>query len=327
MKFFALLLATATVAFAHGPGKEGAFEGRRVLLIGIDGCRSDALKKAVDGGRAPNLAGLIKAGTVTWTAYTGGEPGGELLQDTVSGPGWTTILTGVWRDRHGVADNLFRLNRIAQNPHLFRRLKDANPKAWVGSLCDWPEIHNYIVGASQRGPKDFMDFLATGIPDPARKGTDYAEKDAALTAHAVGKLRDLNPDALFMYFGNVDEMGHGAAHKDGRFSPDNEHYLGAIAAVDKHVGELLVAIRARPRFVEENWLVLAMTDHGGTGTSHGKQSPEERTIWMIASGGDAPRGKVIEGATPQTAIAPTVFRHLGLPAPKEWTVPFALPGK
>ena len=327
---FCLILALAWLpasAFAHGPGKENDFGGRRVLLIGIDGCRSDALKKTVEDGRAPHLAGLIAAGTVTWNAYAGGEPGAATQQQTFSGPGWTTILTGVWRDQHGVADNRFRFHRIAENPHIFRRIKDARPAAWLASFCDWPEIHGHIVGASERPGPTLLDCHHTCVPDPRRRGTDYAGFDAELTGIATQKIRRENPDAVFMYFGNVDETGHAAAHPDGRFAPDNEPYLAAIAQVDKYIGELLAALRARPRFAEEDWLILATTDHGGTGKTHGAQSAEERTIWMLASGGQAPRGKVIAAATPQTAFAPTVLRHLDLAIPAGWAQPFALPAK
>jgi hypothetical protein len=88
---------------------------------------------------------------------------------------------------------------------------------------------------------------------------------------------------------------------------------------------VLTALRARPKYADEKWLILATTDHGGRGKNHGGQTPEERTIWMIASGGDAPRGVVLPGPVPQTAIVPTAFLHLGLTAPAEWTTPFALP--
>ncbi len=324
--FLALAVFAAT-SFAHGPGKENDFAGRRVLLIGIDGCRPDALRKVVESGRAPNIAALIFTGTVAWNAYTGGEPDAETPQETSSGPGWTTILTGVWRDKHGVTDNRFRLHRIAEHPHVFRRIKDAFPNAWVASFCDWPEIHGYIVGASEKLGVGFLDNHHTLVPDPARKGTDYAENDAKLTEIAMEKIRTENADAIFMYFGNVDETGHGVAHKEGRFSPTNEPYLASIAEVDQHVGALVAAVRERPRYAEENWLILGVTDHGGIDKGHGKQSAEERTIWMFANGGLAPRGKVVEAAIPQTAIAPTIFRHLGLPPQAEWGIPFAVPEK
>jgi arylsulfatase A-like enzyme len=268
------------------------------------------------------LRSLIANGTVTWNAYAGGELESETKQDTSSGPGWTTILTGVWRDRHGVADNRFRYHRIAQWPHWMRRLKDFAPKAWVGSLCDWPEIHTFIVNGSRAGDAEFLDyaFLPTTM-DPTGKHLDYAKCDAEITKQAAAQLKDGNPDALFVYFGNLDETGHAVSHPDGRFSADNEHYCLALAHIDGRIGQVLAALNARPNRAQEDWLVLATTDHGGRGKSHGGQSPEERTIWMIASGGAFPKGRVVEGPVPQTAIAPTAFKHLGIPARDEWGWP------
>ena len=56
MRTFAVFLATIfisiTPADASGPGKENDFAGRRVLLIGIDGCRADALRAAMGSGKA-----------------------------------------------------------------------------------------------------------------------------------------------------------------------------------------------------------------------------------------------------------------------------------
>src|SRR4051794_41775166 len=96
-----LFAAWCGAAQAYGPGKINDFDGRRVLLIGIDGTRADALRKVVEDGRAPALAGLIKDGAVTWNGYTGGGPGAALPQKTLRGPGWGTIFTRVGRGEHG----------------------------------------------------------------------------------------------------------------------------------------------------------------------------------------------------------------------------------
>ena len=68
--FFVLLLLALPAAHGHGPGAANDFGGRRVLIIGIDGCRADALKKLVDTGRVPNLKALIDGGSVTFASAT-----------------------------------------------------------------------------------------------------------------------------------------------------------------------------------------------------------------------------------------------------------------
>ena len=57
--------------FAYCEVEQNGSRSRHALIFGIDGCRSDALKLAVETGKAPNIAKLIDSGTVTWTAYAG----------------------------------------------------------------------------------------------------------------------------------------------------------------------------------------------------------------------------------------------------------------
>ena len=45
--------------------------------------------------------------------------------DTVSGPGWSSMLTGVWADKHGVHDNSFKGANYAKHPHFFHWLHQA----------------------------------------------------------------------------------------------------------------------------------------------------------------------------------------------------------
>jgi predicted AlkP superfamily pyrophosphatase or phosphodiesterase len=312
------LFANAIATFASGPGRENDFAGRRVLLIGIDGCRADALRAAMESGKAPALSALAKAGCANWSVFAGGENGGVTEQATSSGPGWSSILTGVWRNKHGVRSNKFEEHRIADFPHFMRRIKDAKPSALCSSIADWPEIHDFIVDASRIGGAEFLDSKITLHPDPAKKQHDWPELDATIRHRATALLREENPDALFVYFGQVDEFGHAEADPAGRFSPDNAPYLGAIGRVDALIGDVLAAMRARPHFAGEDWLILVTTDHGGTGTGHGKQSPEERDIWLLANGGPFRGGAVLTQKCGHCVVPPTIFQHLGLAIDPAW---------
>ncbi len=305
-------------AFAHGPGQTNDFGGRRVLLIGIDGCRADALRAAMDFSKAPNLRHLAKEGCADWNVFAGGELGGVTEQPTSSGPGWSTIFTGVWRNRHGVRSNKFEEHRIADFPHFMRRIKDAKPSASCASIVNWPEIHHFIADASRKDGAEFLDAKITLRPDPAKKAKDWPGLDTAIRDRAVTLLREKDPDALFVYFGQVDETGHAETDPSGKFSPENPEYLGAISSVDMLIGSVLAAVEARPRYAEEDWLILVTTDHGGTGTGHGKQSPEERSIWLLAHGGPFRGGAVLEQKCGHCIVPPTIFQHLGLAIDPAW---------
>src|SRR5262249_25415538 len=94
-----IAVAALLLCFASASGLAQQPMSKRVLIIGIDGCRTDALKAA----KAPNLQRLVREGAMAEnTSILGDRPTGA---DTVSGPGWSNLLTGVWPDKHGVKDN------------------------------------------------------------------------------------------------------------------------------------------------------------------------------------------------------------------------------
>ncbi len=316
----ALSLASALTLHAHGPGKTNDFNGRRVLFIGIDGCRADGISEAMERGLAPQLKTLVETdGSVfTRTCYAGGDKDTPTHQPTVSGPGWSSLLTGVWIDRHHVKDNRFLGARFQTYAHFMLRIKEVQPTAWCASFADWPPIHNSIADGSRIGGAEFLDVKFTAEPDASRHFIDNPERDIDVRDAALKTLRSEDPDALFVYFGSVDEMGHGAIDERGGFTPANDLYLNAISHVDSHVGELLRAMRARPQFAEEDWLVLICTDHGGRGNSHGGNSDAERNIWLIAHGAHLNRDDLLTKPVPQTALVPMIYKHLGIKPKPEW---------
>ena len=72
-------------------------------------------------------AGGVYNGAYTNVAYAGGQIGQVTQQPTVSGPGWSTILTGVWANRHNVTDNNFTSPNYTSNPVYLGTLRAALP--------------------------------------------------------------------------------------------------------------------------------------------------------------------------------------------------------
>ena len=212
----------------------------KVLLIGIDGCRPDALRKA----KTPSLDGLIRQGAYSFEAQTG--------DITVSGPGWASLLTGVWRNKHGVRDNKFEGANFQQYPHFFRRLKQRQPQVFTASVVHWAPINTAIVTDA--------DLVVS------------VKEDRQVAGEAERILREREPDVVFVHFDDVDEAGH-----QHGFHPTAMPYVRAIEQTDVYVGRLLQAVRSRKSYARENWLVLVSTDHGGSGKGHGRNVPEHRT--------------------------------------------------
>jgi predicted AlkP superfamily pyrophosphatase or phosphodiesterase len=300
--FFLVLLLLAACS-----GDSGASETKHALVIGIDGLRVDALQQI----STPSMDALVAEGTVTYEAIAGGELGTATEQRTLSGPGWSSILTGVWVDKHGVEDNGFDDARFDEYPHFFARVRENNPAAYLSSFVTWGPINDSIL-ASAEADEAFSP----------RDAGNPAEADAAVTAAVVAHLAAETPDVVFVQLDDIDYQGHRAG-----FSPMAPEYASAVQTVDSHVGEMVDAIRARSTYATEDWLVLLTTDHGGNGVLHGLQSDEERTIFIIASGGSAVRGRVVSPGPGHTAVPPTVMKHLGLEVDAAWgweSEPFGL---
>jgi hypothetical protein len=301
---FPAALAIALLFFPVLASRAGEFGNRHAILFGIDGLRADALKTAVENRTAPNIAGLIEAGTVTWTAYAGGDFGTPGQQPTVSGPGWSSVLTGVWTDKHGVTDNSFKGGNFSHYPSLFERLGEVRPQARCASLVSWDPIHEHIVTAS---PADGR------VPLARHAWPHEAGSDEKLIEETIREISANDPDLTFCYQGDVD----GAGHQHG-FSPGSPEYMAAIETADSRIGQVLAAVRGRADFAAEDWMFVVATDHGGKGTKHGGQSPEERTIPLIVAGGGAAKGAVSTESPGQTCVPATLFRFLGVDVPAAW---------
>jgi predicted AlkP superfamily pyrophosphatase or phosphodiesterase len=283
---FLLLLASG--AFAEERPK-------KVLLIGIDGTRFDALQKA----NTPNLDALMKDGIYSDHCLILGDR--YQKNDTISGPGWSSILTGVWADKHGVHDNSFKGAKYTAFPHYFALLKQMQPHARTASFVTWLPLKETVVSGA-----DVNEGFAFG--------KDYAKADVACVAAAVKELAENDPAAVFYYIAQVDESGH--AHG---FHPTVPEYIAAIERADGLVGQVVKAMQGRKTFAEEDWLVIVTADHGGKGRGHGggHQSPEILNSFLIVSGASSQRGQ-FEQQTYIVDAPVTALAHLGVKPKDEW---------
>jgi predicted AlkP superfamily pyrophosphatase or phosphodiesterase len=264
----------------------------RVLLIGIDGVRPDVLAEV----ETPNLDALIERGAFTDRARTG--------YPTVSGPGWSSFLTGVWPEKHGVTDNEFQGKNYDAFPDLFTRIESVRPELETWVAADWLPL----VANDHNGPviSDAVD--TKHVLDGYTEGWAEADERTVLLAETALSLRA--PDAMFVYLGNPDETSH--QHRSIGLE-----YREAIALADRHVGRLVAAVRARST-TEEDWLILVSTDHGRTAQGgHGGDSPEERTIFYLASGPSVNPGSISEPVF-IVDVAVTALTHLGIDIEPGW---------
>ena len=93
---------------------------KKAIIIGIDGCRPDSMLVA----KTPQLDALWRGGAYSFQAKTD--------RITISGPCWTSVLTGVWHEKHGILDNKYSV--ASQVPHFFERAKAYNSTLKFASI-------------------------------------------------------------------------------------------------------------------------------------------------------------------------------------------------
>ncbi|MFA7761253.1 alkaline phosphatase family protein [Streptomyces sp. NRRL S-448] len=264
-------LIAAAVAATPAGAAGAAANTDKVLVIGIDGAVLDRVKAA----NAPHLNGLMAQGlTARSTLYA------SPMAATSSGPGWSTIATGVWPDKHGVKDNSFTGKNYAAYPDFLTRIENAKPALNTYAAADWEPI----TSTDQNGPI----FSSKVDKRLSLKGDrdGYRTEDPKVAAAAAAELRDQNPDAAFVYLGEIDAAGHS-------YGAASQQYLDTVARVDALVGQLLTAVKNRPTYAQENWKILVTTDHGHTDSGgHGGSTIQERGTFVIAKGAGIPAGSV-----------------------------------
>ena len=239
-------------------------QDKKILFIGLDGCRSDALNFA----HTPNIDLLIENGLYIENALCSinGQP-------TVSGPGWSSMITGVWYNKHGVSDNSFIGDDFIEYPPFNILLDENEDDLHTASFIMWTPIHSEIFSAS-------MDY-----------NENHPSYDASLAQAAANYIITEELDILFLDFDHIDHAGHSYG-----FGPDVSEYINTIEDVDEYIGLVISAMEERLNYNNEEWLIIITSDHGGNMSGHGGQTIEERIIPIILSGSYVDNSNIPEQA-------------------------------
>jgi len=263
-----------------------------VLFCGIDGVRWDVLQQTP----TPALDRVVRRGFLAPVQVNAAAP-------TISGPSWASLFTGVLATSHNIYNNKFQGHRLGDYPDFIARVLHAWPeRQWFAGAAWEP-----LVSEHSGGP-----LLARGGVLPARRGTPavdqshWFEDDQEIADKAVAAISDFDSEVgsvSFVYQHAVDMTGH----KIGV----NEHYVAALTASDRRLGEVLDAVEARPSFAREDWLIVVATDHGHVdGGGHGGDDPHERTAWIAACGPGVPTGGML--LLEQADVAGHILHTLGI---------------
>ncbi len=229
---------------------------RKVLIITLSGTRPDALVAA----NTPNIDALISGGFYTYDSWS--------QERTVDGPAISSIFTGVYSPKHGVTNNSYVGSDFNTYPYFNTLAKQVNNSFKCVQYVEfWPASDNV-----------------------SNDGWDQKLKGNNAGGDGITLIQDANTDVLALQFDAIDLEGHTSG-----FDPNNQAYLDVIEGVDQQIGNIINAMRNRPNYAQEDWLVLVVSPYAGDGTSHGGSTYEERRVFWI---GFSDRG------TPQRASGP-----------------------
>jgi hypothetical protein len=237
-----------------------------VLLIGTDGTNmSKILEYTYDnplsGFRVAMDEGIT--GTTTLVGHT-----------TISGPSWSTILTGVWDNKSGVINNLFDPAPYKKWPTVINLLEyGLGDNVTTAVIANWQYINDIADAGGY--PAD----VNTYIPYDAEDGWEAADDEVAdATIALINATGGDESTFVFSYQVGVDEEGH-------LHGGNSTQYRDAVINTSENIKAILDAVDAwETANPGEKWTIIITTDHGhqpSVGFGHGFQSPNETSSFII----------------------------------------------
>lgn len=273
----------------------------KVLMVGVDGMTYSALQSGRADGKLANLRSL----TLT-RAWTGGVTGTTSQQATLALPGWASLLTGTWANRHQV-----RSDATQQTPHsatVFEQARAARSAIKSAGATSSPALASLLGADRDAGHLDQL--------------TDCAQTDPCVTDETLKRI-DEGYDLVFAQYAAplraASQGGFGGTYAD------------SLVRTDADIGKLLAAVdKRRVAHPGENWLVLVSASSGLSviGSQDGLPLPANKTIFIASNvqpllGGDDsplpadaawnPQWEALPGATDFTPTALAHLNALGAP--------------
>ena len=253
---------------------------RKILVIGLDGVRSDAMQQ--------NSSPFLHSLSVANEAYFTASHGVELI--TYSGPNWSSILTGVHYSKHQVDNNSFDNPNYCAYPTFFEYIEGVDSTINTASIVNWTPINTHILSS-------VTDFA----PQGSINDLEVYEQSQNLLINAA----PIDADLVFLHFDELDAAGHSYG-----FSLEVSEYAATLNTLDGYVENLYHTIEAK-RLTGEDWLFMVVSDHGGDGTGHGDATNPyiNQTIFFAQHPSLDFKDQHISN---QTDLAPTIMDFLGI---------------
>lgn len=304
-----LLVGLTVLSACRPPATKPASQPSKAVFILLDGIPADVIERV----ETPALDAIARAGGYA-RAHVGGELGGQTDTPTISAPGYMSLLTSTWANKHNVRGN----SALAPNYdywNVFRIVESADPSKRTAIFSTWLDNRTVLVGEGRpEAGAVRLDHSVDGLElDTIAFPHDAASRhilaiDERVATEAAAYIAANGPDLSWVYLQHTDDAGH----QHG----DSEPFFAAVRQADALVGRIWEAVQAR-QAMGEDWMIVVTTDHGRdplTGKGHGRQSARERTTWIATN---TPRlgPRFTDGTLAIVDITPSLLQHLRIAAP------------
>ena len=310
-RLFTAALAWLTLTVLNNTVQAQPVPGSKAVFVIVDGIPADVVERVP----TPTIDAIAAMGGYGRATVGGpiGEPGET---PTISAPGYMSLITGTWANKHNVYKN-YGISPDYRYWNLFRLVRSEKPELQLAIFSTWTDNRKILLGEGlAEGGNWRFDMVVDGLEKdevrfPRRPfDAHIADIDNAVSREAARLIASEGPDLSWVYLQYTDDV----AHKYG----ESVEFERAVVQMDKFVNAIWLGVLARQEAHDEDWLVIVTTDHGRdavTGRTHGAQSKRERTIWMATN---SQRLTPDFYAMPEIVdIYPSIATHLGITIPKQ----------
>lgn len=216
------------------PESGSSYDSGHVLLVVMDGASGKAVQAARNAYKTPNLKSMIAH--ALYTDYGLGDGSNNIAAgEMTNARGWANLMIGNTTHNIKSDDEL-----VDGTENMVSRLVKSKTR-----------VSMYAASEKFR-----QVFSVDGMTVP-QVDTDESVKDALLDEL---KLPDTS-DLIVAEFKGVYESA-GENFYDEKGTPTKE-VINAIGELDGYIGEIWNALKERPAFVQENWLIIVTSNYGG----------------------------------------------------------------
>ena len=293
------LLLWAATALAAGPQAADVPPApdtppRNVILISWDGLDRSVLKELLEADKLPNVAALIKEGSLQEIEVKG--------HATATKPSHAEMLTGLAAKTTGVRSNS-DYQPIPEGYTILERVQQRYGKENIRAFMVTSKIGNVggrgpEPGADLQGQKDNPKREKKGEPFFLTKKSldvfDSADRNAAETGPLCLKRLEQFKSPRFIAFFHFSDPDH-AGHAHGSDSPQ---YRAAAVECDQWLGRIVGWLKENGLYGQT--LVYATADHGFD--AHAATHKDAPHSWLVTNDKAVTRGGILADV-PATILA------------------------